>query len=431
MRIKINKLMVATDFRLLEVATSMVNGGIVVKQPPVDLSFNEIYSGLLAAVGSRVDEAYADLIPKAVAAMNSAYDEGLRGAAFRSKVLAAMDKIYEDVPEDLAPVLMEATVSSYTLEKTLMLTELNITSHFDLVDLDSVKMLRDNGKFWIGDVYNKTVRERINTTMGTILEQGLGREEAADMIYDTFNASLGVTRQRSSIVASSAMTTSRTFSRISAFEQAAVAECEFFNPLDERTSDICEFLAGRVFRVESMAGIRDGYLAAEDPDGVREAQPWVNMETVRDIVGDAADEAVAGLLAAENIGAPPLHGECRSELIITSSGKSYVKLEGADGNEGALYYSIYLFGAMDLYDLFVTEQRDPMFGTTLIEDFVKDFSYDSEFAELALESMKNNEPLVPVPIVKRSEGFVPLDYPHLVAASAEFGFTQVPTITVK
>jgi hypothetical protein len=104
------------------------------------------------------------------------------------------------------------------------------------------------------------------------------------------------------------------------------------------------------------------------------------------------------------------------------------KAVAIDGNTNAPYYSVYIEGAIDLFDAFNIENRAPQFSSIGVQEFADNLSYDSSLADVALESMNENEPIIPVPVIKQGSQYEPLDFPHLIVASREYGFAEVPCI---
>ncbi len=78
---------------------------------------------------------------------------------------------------------------------------------------------------------------------------------------------------------------------------------------DERTSEICRLMHGKVFTVDQGLDLMQRVAAAEDPEEVKAITPWLRINDVRDL--SASELAQAGIMI------PPLHGNCRSTIELS------------------------------------------------------------------------------------------------------------------
>jgi len=85
-------------------------------------------------------------------------------------------------------------------------------------------------------------------------------------------------------------------------------EIELYNPNDARTSAICRALVGTRWRIADLSLLADRIADAVDVDEVKTITPWLKPS---EIAGKSADE-----LLALGVAIPPLHGRCRSKLLL-------------------------------------------------------------------------------------------------------------------
>lgn len=186
---------------------------------------------------------------------------------------------------------------------------------YNLVDVAAKDFLTQNTTYWIGEHYGAEVGPRIaESVRTTIIEQGLGRREAGKALKEIFEAEVG---PRSDAywtgTAASAATRSRNMGHVESFVEGGFTELEFVAVMDERTSDICRMMNGKIFRVEWAVKQRDAMLAATTPEEARAAAPWPktdkdSMELLRSLTPEQ--------LAASGVLSPPLHFYCRSVLVV-------------------------------------------------------------------------------------------------------------------
>jgi hypothetical protein len=181
---------------------------------------------------------------------------------------------------------------------------------FSVLDSESIRWLRDHHLYWIGTYYNKHVSGRIAETIAEGMAEGLGRERIGDRLKEFFDNYPGVRIQPESYwrgLAANGMNRSRNFGLISGYQEVGVTQLRIVAVRDERTSDICLELDGRVIPVARAAQQRDALMAAEDPEDVKTIAPWLRAEQLADKPTD--------VLMNMGIGLPPYHFHCRTTVV--------------------------------------------------------------------------------------------------------------------
>lgn len=91
--------------------------------------------------------------------------------------------------------------------------------------------------------------------------------------------------------------------------------------LDGRTSEFCRLIHGKTFRIDDARGIIDQAVHADDPNALKEIQPWPRQTAanLKMFSGMSADEMVAAKLHV-----PPFHPGCRT-LMVPVSDKTRLK----------------------------------------------------------------------------------------------------------
>lgn len=104
-------------------------------------------------------------------------------------------------------------------------------------------------------------------------------------------------------------TKTREIGRVSGYEKAGIKYVQFRAHLDDRTTEICKHMHGRIIAVSDMRNQVDGYLAAcetQSKDKIKEAWPWVKDS---DAKGNTQD------MIGKKVSLPPLHARCRSITV--------------------------------------------------------------------------------------------------------------------
>lgn len=238
---------------------------------------------------------------------------GVLTAAEVDQILASVAKAMG--PEVFAPRVADEIRAAMTEAYNFGRITFAPTPKYNLVDVAAKDFLTHNQTYWIGEHYGAEVGPRIaETVQQTIIEAGLGRQEAGNALKEIFDGEFGPKSDAYwQGTAASAATRSRNMGHVESFVEGGFAEVEFVAVMDERTSDICRTMNGKVFRVEWVVQQRDALLAATTPEEARAVAPWPktdkdSMELLRSLT--------PAQLAASGILTPPVHFNCRSVLVV-------------------------------------------------------------------------------------------------------------------
>lgn len=186
--------------------------------------------------------------------------------------------------------------------------------------------------------------ERAAQIVSESLESGLGRGEIASSLHKEATRSLlGGSPFYWEIVAGAFVGQGRSFAQLSSYAEAGIARYVIEAVLDERTTEICRYLHGKVFEVGDGLKKMEAMSRLEDLDGLKEAHPWVRetagaqgervlyvdrgggrspiVEVTRSGFGRVDDrgEHRRGLseraLMDLGISFPPYHGLCRTSTL--------------------------------------------------------------------------------------------------------------------
>lgn len=202
---------------------------------------------------------------------------------------------------------------------------------------------------YITDHWGRRRHEWSATARGIVaqgLEDGLGRDEIAAMLHARLGPEAGARTSRAyyDVVASNYAARARSFAHLRSFEDAGIERYVFEAVMDERTTDQCACLHGRVFETAAAVGLYDAVARSEDPEAVRDIQPWLrvgrgpegerilfterrdgsrtHVATVlesrvgqRDAPGSFANVRSNRDLQEMGLCMPPLHARCRSTIV--------------------------------------------------------------------------------------------------------------------
>lgn len=264
----------------------------------------------------------------------SAFAEERTNEAGYSAMLAVLS---QDLVDILTPAEVErVTVLVDGVYRALKEAgALDVGTSYGISQLDSgaIRGLSGEGPYWIGDFYNTHLSRRIADVGHRVaVEGGFGRVAAGRTMRDalrehfalsggtTFDSAIpakfsGNVNNYTQIVSANVAQRARVYSAISAFGDAGIRRYMFTAQLDERTSEICQEMNGKIFTVASATRIIEQAANADTPAIFRDLHPWPkNAESIRAIAGTGTVSEQSARLEDAGIVMPPLHDRCRSTV---------------------------------------------------------------------------------------------------------------------
>jgi len=200
---------------------------------------------------------------------------------------------------------------------------------FTVVDEQSLETLRRHNLFWIRGNYGRNVRDGIDRATAEALQQGLGRKALAEELKRQFAAQFALTDNHWITISSASLNRTRNVAQVRTYELAEVTHYEVIAVLDARTSEICQYMDGRVFSVESAVRVVNELEEAEDPEDVKQVMPWLRWDESRqapfavvggrrtDLPRSGAESARANRSIEKVAPLPPYHGRCRTTTAVS------------------------------------------------------------------------------------------------------------------
>lgn len=213
--------------------------------------------------------------------------------------------------------------------------------HFDLYDESALSALDADQMFWIGEHYQKQVRDTIRfTAQNEIVLRGLGRREAGKALEQGLLKSMkhlkipggyhGRADHYFEGVVANAATTGRVRGQIRSFMDYGVTRYLLSNPMDRRTSAICAHLNGTVYTIEHAKNQIESEAGAVDPAHIKSVHPWLPFSEIQKLSPKGGKDANVKALAAKGISLPPFHFRCRTTVDIDPGSGAYEPLTPAE-----------------------------------------------------------------------------------------------------
>lgn len=199
-----------------------------------------------------------------------------------------------------------------------------IQTLFDKPRQEAVDWLVRHDRFWIGKVFPEQVRDNFRDTIASGIEEGLGRKAIGKRLRDLM---VGTGEAPGKVelynrVAAASVNRANNWGGMFSLEEAGIEEYEFRAVMDQRTSRICRELNGRVFSVPRVMNVVRQALEGP-PSAIESIAPWPTFDTERNdffiqsgdrrsYLGGQSEE----WLADHGVALPPLHGNCRSVIVL-------------------------------------------------------------------------------------------------------------------
>ena len=205
-----------------------------------------------------------------------------------------------------------------------------IIPDFGLVDKSVLRELRKDQMVWLNGNYKSSLRKAIRRAVKASLEAGEGRVEAGKRLRTALSGVLldghgkpfgysGSSDGYFEVVAASVATTARSRAQIRSFSELEIERYTVVNPMDERTTIICQHMNGKQFTVVQGMEQITAESGVADPDEQKRVHPWYSDKQFLAISSKKghASKADSNRLAEAGMALPPYHAKCRSTVDIS------------------------------------------------------------------------------------------------------------------
>lgn len=195
---------------------------------------------------------------------------------------------------------------------------LPVTPTLDLVDRRVIDHAASSQALFVTDEYKRRGNAASELARGIVaagLEQGLdSREIGKDLEREIGGMARGRTASYWPMLASVFAARSRTFGTLTSFSDAGIEYAEWQCVLDEVSCNACRFMHGRVFPVAGALQRYRDVADAEDPEAVRDLQPFLQIAKDEDgregiFAGRGEGRAPLGFVTRSGVGTKDDAGE--------------------------------------------------------------------------------------------------------------------------
>lgn len=211
-------------------------------------------------------------------------------------------RLSELLGEDVATIQRTAYEVSFK--------DLNMKLEFGTKDARVLRWLEQDALYWIETYYERELRDQLLTVMKDVVVSGESRMHAGKRLQAELGRTVKKTTAYWEGLANHITTRTREFANVSGYVQAKIEYFEVRAVLDNRTSDICRYMHGRIFKVSDARTQREKIMRAETPEEIKRVAPWVRAEKIQ--------RWPTLKLVEEGVILPPYHWQCRTATVSWS-----------------------------------------------------------------------------------------------------------------
>jgi len=246
------------------------------------------------------------------------------GAADETAIMAALER--ELGPEALQAVLRGPVLNLSEVLFRIGAREVGVAAGVDIAfgrpDLDTLDIVGRSNLYWIGNSWNTYVEGLFRGALQDYFREGMTRAQLTERFATDFAglSDRGIVYYE--LLADHTATRTREMGRVTGYERAAVEYVQVRARLDERTTEICRHLHGRVIAVNRLSAQRAEYLAAaERKDTEAAKRAWTMHGDARAFATIPTDQLPAGTAG------PPYHFRCRTITVMWVAPAEPARLE--------------------------------------------------------------------------------------------------------
>lgn len=194
---------------------------------------------------------------------------------------------------------------------------------FDAIDERTIESLGNSGIFWIQDAFEEGLQTQMNNIVESVLAQGESAFTLAEKLKENFGDLVQGTEWYWYTVSSAVLNRTRNFANIRQYVKAGITKYEIVAVRDDRTTEICKFMDGRVFTVENAVNVIEDTLEANEPQDIKDSHPWLGWDEETGVPIRMIDGKETTLpndtaeLESLGVSVPPFHGGCRTTTVMS------------------------------------------------------------------------------------------------------------------
>ncbi len=233
------------------------------------------------------------------------------GAITQKEVAMGLNELEKLLGNSLISKLDESVKDFQSLAYSAGFGTVNSKLKFNQADEDALNWLSKDQNYWIGEHYESQLKEKMVSTAKEIVNESLDREEATKRFKSKFNDNFKRSNSYWEALGDHIVTRSREFGRTSAYQKAGINYVKVSAVVDDRTSDICRNLNGRIIAVSKLVQQRDNLMNAKSPEETKKIAPWLSKKDIAIKV-----KGIETSKLPKGVALPPYHFRCRTRTVV-------------------------------------------------------------------------------------------------------------------
>lgn len=190
---------------------------------------------------------------------------------------------------------------------------------FTPADQRNIEVLHDQQSFWLRNHYDDMIAKRINSILEESIEGNYTNRELAQMLESEFSSLVQGSRVYYEGLADHTALRIREFGRLKNYERFEAQYYKIVAVMDNRTSDICRALNGKIFPLEpalksmnAIFEVHEKYTNFEEAkEHLKRISPFITEDQV-EYGANGQPQGVRGMSTPF----PPFHWRCRTRTVM-------------------------------------------------------------------------------------------------------------------
>lgn len=174
---------------------------------------------------------------------------------------------------------------------------------FDTVDKEALSSMR-KGFYWMGVEYNEAMQSKLKDLIEKTFRGEIANDEIGAVLRDEFGTLIGANESYFKGVAEHISLQSQNISRVMQGKKYGVKYYKVVAVMDNRTSEICRSMNGRIIPASHLEAQAQKILSAKNMSQKKNAAIWQSKA-----YNGRSDKMDA------NFGLPPYHFRCRTQVV--------------------------------------------------------------------------------------------------------------------
>lgn len=230
------------------------------------------------------------------------------GAMTAEDVEIVLATLEEHLGRPMSELLGEEVANVQRTSYETAFKDLELKFQFGKKDARVLRWLEQDALYWIESYYDREVREQLQEELISSVSLGESRLQAGKRLQSAFGARVKKDNLYWEGLSNHVVTRTREFGKVSGYQQAGISYIEVRAVLDNRTTQICRYMHGRIFKTSDAKKLREKIMSADTPDEIKRVAPW--------ITGGKVKRMKTFQLADEGVILPPYHWNCRSTTVM-------------------------------------------------------------------------------------------------------------------